>query len=118
MVNTQTAQNEVKKKQVINIKSQKGDGDQLLPISANTPINLRRYKLLVKQNKQPTSRWWCTRPDDFLNVWDRIVMQLNINPTLTVKVLLECFRCNNPNQFASLNLEPFRKGLQIGEKNK
>jgi hypothetical protein len=49
MANIQTVQNEVKKKQVINIKTQKGDGDQLLPISPNTPINLRRYKLLAKQ---------------------------------------------------------------------
>ena len=68
IVNTKTAQNEVKKKQVINIKAQKGDGDQLLPISANTPINLRRYKLLAKLNRQRIPRWWRTRPDDFSNV--------------------------------------------------
>lgn len=39
--------------------------------------------------KQCASKWWCTRPDDFANVWDKIVIQLNINPTLTVKVVHE-----------------------------
>jgi len=108
-VNIQTAQNEVKKKQVINIKAQKGDGDQLLPISANTPINLRRYKLLAKQNKRRIPRWWRTRPDDFSNVWDRIVMQLNINPTLTVKVLLEDLIKDNPDQFSLSKLRTLQK---------
>lgn len=66
------------------------------------PINIRRYRQTKKPRKELEVRTWRTRPDPFQNEWDKIELQLELDPARTAKSFLEDLIKVNSSEF-SLN---------------
>ena len=72
-------------------------------------MNIRRYRRTKKPRKQLEPRSWRTKPDPFENVWQGICMQLELNPELTAKGLLESLVKENAEQFSMKYLRTMQR---------
>jgi len=67
----------------IQINQQRVTGD-----TTQSPSNIRRYRRTAKPRKDLGPRTWLTREDAFLNEWEKIKVQLELNPAITAKTIL------------------------------
>lgn len=67
----------------IQINQQRVTGD-----TTQSPSNIRRYRRTAKPRKDLGPRTWLTREDAFLNEWEKIKVQLELNPAITAKKIL------------------------------
>ena len=70
---------------------------KVIPQSSN---NIRRYRHTKKPRKnlgRPLT--WRTCPDAFVNEWVQIKIQLELNPSVTAKMILENLIKNKPDEF-------------------
>ena len=67
--------------------------------NTDSPSKIRRYRNTKKPRKKLEKRTWRTRKDPFENVWDRIRLQLELNPELTAKSFLENLIKENSDEF-------------------
>jgi hypothetical protein len=72
-------------------------------------MNIRRYRRTKKPRKLLEPRSWRTKPDPFENVWQGICMQLELNPELTAKGLLESLVKENAEQFSMKYLRTMQR---------
>lgn len=61
--------------------------------------NIRRYRHARKPGKHLMPRTWLTREDAFANEWHGIRVQLELNPTITAKVILKNLIKEKPDEF-------------------
>ncbi len=61
--------------------------------------SLRRYRRTKKPRKDLAPRTWLTREDAFVNEWEKIKVQLELNPAITAKLILENLVEKKPDEF-------------------
>jgi hypothetical protein len=69
-------------------------------VTPQSPNNIRRYRHTKKPRKnlgRPLT--WRTCPDAFVNEWMEIKIQLELNPSVTAKIILENLIKNKPDEF-------------------
>ncbi len=61
--------------------------------------HIRRYRHTKKPGKHLEPRTWLTREDAFVDEWENIRIQLELNPTITAKVILKNLIEEKPDEF-------------------
>ena len=61
--------------------------------------NIRRYRRTKKPRKDLAPRTWLTREDAFVNEWEKIKVQLELNPRITAKLILDDLVEKKPDVF-------------------
>ena len=74
-----------------------------------TLINIRRYKKTAKPRKELGIRTWRTRSDPFENEWDKIKLQLELDPSRTAKSFLDDLITRKANEFNSNQLRTLQR---------
>lgn len=73
------------------------------------PIDIRRYRKTTKPRNELSSRTWRTRPDPFENEWDKIKLQLELDPTRTAKSFLDDLITKKTGEFSSNQLRTLQR---------
>ena len=74
-----------------------------------SPCNIRRYRKTNKPRKSLEPRTWRTREDAFINEWEKIKFQLELNPVLTATSLLENLIKEKPDEFKKNQLKTLQR---------
>ncbi len=72
------------------------------PIAEETTLSLssvRRYRRTKKPRKDLAPRTWLTREDAFVTEWEKIKVQLELNPETSAKLILESLVEKKPDEF-------------------
>jgi len=74
-----------------------------------SPCNIRRYRKTNKPRKSLEPRTWRTREDSFINEWEKIKFQLELNPILTATSLLKNLITEKPGEFKMNQLKTLQR---------
>lgn len=67
--------------------------------SGNIALAHRQYRRTKKPRKAMQPRTWRTRKDPFVQVWDQLRLQLELNPHITSTILLDQLVIEQPDKF-------------------
>ena len=79
----------------------------------NNIVLNRQYRRTSKPRKAMKPRNWSTRQDPFAQVWDKLCVQLALNPQLTVKCLLDQLVIEQPENFSHKLLRTLQRRVAI-----
>lgn len=91
------------------VDSQSVDGQKSSNNQDKATIDIRRYRKTTKPRKELGTRTWRTRPDPFENEWDKIKLQLELDPTRTAKSFLADLIAENASAFSSNQLRTLQR---------
>ena len=77
--------------------------------TVQSPSKIRRYRKTNKPRKSLEPRTWRTREDAFINEWEKIKFQLELNPILTATSLLKNLIEEKPDEFKMNQLKTLQR---------
>jgi hypothetical protein len=103
--------NDVKNVADINLNVEQPASIHPLPLGdiIQSSCNIRRYRKTDKPRKSLGPRTWRTREDAFINEWEKIKFQLELNPILTATSLLKQLIEEKPDEFKMNQLKTLQR---------